>query len=388
MEVPLDEKQAYSEHSGPHMNGRDRNSTIADQLLLWSRFGGIVFAALACVCPVLRAQSSGLLLGFESADMDGYRTVWIYSAAKRANAVSVPDLLVPRNTGFWRIGAYMTSTKSDDPTTLGGVTFPYDEDEKRLWALPANQRHVVTLGKGEVLGDHSGQSCSHLNRDINFVNPSFVAYEQYIGSECGMHPDLELEWKVVSLDRIHGARMSISDLLGPTAEAAFLKALNEATDPNCGTEPKVDTSNWSIVRAKGHWTVRGMAATHRLCDYLIDFAVPVVLPESIIGYDRLPLSWEVLQARIPDLEDALSSPTGDLMLAMTNTELLLYRLEDGKPGALLLHRTRTELGIAKRYWTGDDGRVLMSQWATGHDASAWTAEIQRIAAAEKRPRSK
>jgi hypothetical protein len=54
------------------------------------------------------AQQSGVLIGYAEQTGEGsydYRTMWIIFSANEAHMVAtVPDVIAPRATGFWRFG--------------------------------------------------------------------------------------------------------------------------------------------------------------------------------------------------------------------------------------------------------------------------------------------
>ncbi|MGC2388338.1 MAG: hypothetical protein WA621_02990 [Candidatus Acidiferrum sp.] len=66
-----------------------------------------VFLLLLAGSPV-KCQQAGVLLVYGSPTSDinyEYKTVWVVFSPAEAQIVAiVPDVIVPRSTGFWRIG--------------------------------------------------------------------------------------------------------------------------------------------------------------------------------------------------------------------------------------------------------------------------------------------
>jgi hypothetical protein len=177
------------------------------------------------------------------------------------------------------------------------------------------------------------------------------------GYSCGPHTDYETELRVVPLDQLEGERIPASRFLGPAAPGAIRDRIEHA-------------ERWN-------------ASKSRTCGYGFDFDIGLPLPESVVGYDRLPAAWNLLAHGIVGLCDAFSSPTEDLLIATTEMELRVYRLDHGRLGCMILRRTWTELQLNSR-----EGRnylpVVMAQWATCRDVARWSRELRKIAGRHRR----
>ena len=337
-------------------------------------------AVLISLCPLGLAQDSGLLLGHRTHDSD-YQTLWIYSSGDTVDEVRIPHLLVPRPSGFWRVGVHASLYTAeaeylDDRMETG---------EEHLWALPVGQRPTIALKSGEelVAADRDA-NCFRTSRQIHFVTPSYLWHDVNWSQEC-IHVRGESESRVVSHDQLDGPSTPIDELLGDAGYAAFRKGFMaayrerlawEAKNPanECGQTPEVDKRSWKVHRREGRWVAESWAKTHRVCGYGFEFDIPISLPESLTGHDRLPGAWEELAASIPELWDAFSSPSNNLLIALTAKHLLVYRPLGSDLGAPVLRRSLDELDIQKSTYTPP---IVMARWAVGRHVPRWTDEVRK-----------
>jgi hypothetical protein len=76
----------------------------------------------------------------------------------------------------------------------------------------------------------------------------------------------------------------------------------------------------------------------------------------------------VIARKVPGLRDALSSPSGDLLVALTAESLQVFGVRNGAIGEALL---TVPLATPKE-------SVVMAQWATGQHVERWTRELTAI----------
>lgn len=365
------------------INGRETSVTVRIALLIW-----------VCILAAW-GQSAGALLAARAAEGPGYRTIWIYPNGTAAEIVSVPGLIVPRQSGFWRIGADRIAGRGDERIAPESLNIEYDWFEERLWLEPVNVQHIVKRGPGEVvIREEYVDACSENYQEITFVSPERLAYMDNTAIECGVHPDGNSEWKVIALPDLEGPRISVLDALGETAREPFLQGLTKAAleqgngqEGLCQGPEEVDFGDWAIVRGQGRWIVRGYVWVGRLCGYFGKFDLPLPAPGKFAKDAELPLPWQTLAAQIPRLQDALVSPQGDFLIALTDKEVLVYSLQGGRLGARLAAQTRIALDIEPLAQVGppdDSGKIIMAQWATGRHVQRWTRQIQALKAAERR----
>jgi hypothetical protein len=346
------------------------------------RYGArLLLAAGLALTGAMAASPTGVLLGRLVASKFRYQTLWVYDDGREVRIVSAPDLLIPRKQGFWRAGNYYTldiGPEIEGPAPLPGR---YMTEEEHVWALPVRQRPSAALKPEQRLIQPPAKedTCEHTYRPINFVSTTHIWYETRSGYECGIHPDGESEMHVASLDTLETERIDISAMLGETGVDAFRRAIVTAfeearKEAGFECEPIQDLANWTIVRGPGRWMAAGWATTHRLCGYGLSLEIPVSLPQTLTGHDRLLKPWGELRAEIPDLIDAFSSPQDTLLVAITKEAILAYRPASGKLGPPVLRyplRWRPD---------GDLGdKIVMAQWATGvQNVARWTNQVNSL----------
>ena len=315
---------------------------------------------------------SGLLLGQRTADESRYHTLWIYDAGQQIRIVVVPDLLLPRENGFWRIGGYRTleTLQTDEELDFPRQNEKFTIEESDIWLAPLRQTPSIVLTPNQELTTHHlDWPCESTDREITFVNPTHIWYRADSDVACGVHPDRYIKLYAAPLESLL-TRLKISQILGESGVEAYHQAVAAAwrkanKEAGFECEPTEDPSNWNIARGRGKWKVTGWADTHRLCGYGLDLEIPIELPPSITGYDRLLKPWTELEAEIPGLLDAFSSPTNGLLVATTKEAVMVYRPQRAKIGPPVV-----------RYPVLADTAV-MAQWAVGaRSVARWTKEVE------------
>jgi hypothetical protein len=85
-------------------------------------------------------------------------------------------------------------------------------------------------------------------------------------------------------------------------------------------------------------------------------------PRSLVGHDLLSPSFASIKAVLPDVKDAVSSPRGDLLVALTSDSLFVFNVEQGR-----LSKPVLRLPIS--------GRIVMAQWAIDRFVPLWSAHL-------------
>ncbi|HET9709767.1 MAG TPA: hypothetical protein VFP39_15815 [Gemmatimonadales bacterium] len=340
-----------------------------------------LLAGLLAAVPA-RAHQAGLLLGYVTQSGTGrpeYRTMWLVLSPTEAHEVAdVPDIVVPRATGFWRVGT----------TVLCGK----DGTHEVVWQTPIGRAPVVagtpcsapdTSGLDTALASESAAAdtsgCSADEARILFVSPTDIA-DQYETKQTESCEPRGGHWQdsneVRSFD---GDRVSLHDLLGSAAAQAYALAITrgyqEVTqEANC---PPLDTSafdleSWGIKHSRGGWHAIAMDnAVGGECEY--EHAIDPPLPPRVTGDASLIGSWTALGRAIPGLTDYFTAPSGGFVVGVTARpapgiprELVAYTATAGTPQ----HRLLAVPFPAQA--------IVMAQWAMGRHVAAWTSAIEGI----------
>ncbi|WP_243121082.1 hypothetical protein [Clostridium autoethanogenum] len=293
-------------------------------------------------------SKSGLLLGLKCIDETGlgynYRTLWISSSyGKIMPIVNIKDLVVPRKSGFWKVGV------------------------KKVWEKGVKKDIVW----GETLGNNKTsrikyRSISGISSEILFVGEEYISMDdkKVYNDDDGDQRFERGDFSVLPLDNFDGNKMDFSKAFGDDAGSRlkysadlYLKKVN--LSKNKIDENKLQT-NWSVDRRSGRWMLRGRIPYG---DFDVMYAAPTILTD----YDDLYPSFDVIKKDIPDAVDAYTSPNRDFIVVLTETELKIYSLNNKKIGKL-----------DKEFDLKNGETAVMSQWSLGSYVDEWNKLIKNM----------
>ena len=390
---------------------------------LKAALAALVFLWATCG-PAAWAQS-GLLLGLGRPCLKWpcettYRTLWIAPHGGTVQIVELPDLIVPRRVGFWRLGVRTYC----DPNGLEdheGNEAPWPRDA--WFAGPVRQRPVVY---GLVpCPAHARDSCAGDSIAVTFVNGEYVSLEERETSECGMQSDASGTWTVRRLgDHLasphaysaiegQGARneyerraahalmensQGMRDAGAPLGEShteedreirkSYPKwssmteeekaTAMQAVDDGCF--PKHNDGEWYVERNRGRWVAYGAFDTHRLCGVYVRFELPS--PAALAGPATKPISLNAIGKQVPDAYDAFWLPNPEMVVVLVGLSQL-------GPGFTFPSRSSLEVFSPRGKDFGkpivtmslmDFEGPVMAESATGSNVARWTTELTKIKA--------
>ena len=338
---------------------------------LKAALAAVVF--LSATCGSAAWAQSGLLLGLGRPCLEGrcetvYRTLWITPRGGTVQIVELPDLIVPRRVGFWRLGV-RTYCDPNGLTDLGGDDEPWPRDA--WFAGPVRDRPVVA-GLVPCPAHVQEDSCASDIITLTFVNGEYISLEDREVTECGVHPDGSGTWTVRRLgDRgasalaysaIEGdgtsgesARRAAHALMendqgmmrdagavlgeGDTEEDREIRksypkwssmtevekvAAMQAVDDGCF--PKHNDGEWYIERNQGRWVAYGAFDTHRLCGVYVHFELP--FPAALAEPAAMPISLDAIRKQVPDAYDAFWLPNRELVVVLVGLSKLVLNCVD------------------------------------------------------------
>jgi hypothetical protein len=341
-----------------------------------------------------------------------YETLWIVRDASGARiAATLPDIIVPRKTGFWRIGVAHTChvtppsyASPKGPGTLGTEDIAYsvpveqgptvqlsDADSKRCDAATAERVFAddYRLYAGDSptpLDPNAPSQCGWQNIWFSSVLPDMisVSYHQGLSENCDprggntfhktwtQSPDDPLSamnpaenYKFIPFERIFGAE----------GRRAWNRAVTSGNSclADAPAESLDDQTGWSLVHFSGKWMAYAFTQQGRDC--AAGGYVKVSVPRSLTHAAPLPFPWMELEKQVPNVLDAYVSPGTALVLAVVSkndphptgsqvASLALYDLSENKLGAKLLDIP--------------PGEVVMAEWATGRFVQSWTDSLGAV----------
>jgi len=242
---------------------------------------------LSLFIPHATAQAA-VLIGLHIDDLDqangqprpSYRTFLITFRDGRAQLVAdLPDLIVPRKDGFWRVG-----------TLHKGPTGKYQAQEF-VYATPARS---VPHAVGEYHPPNPDWSCSETDQATEFVNTDLLSVSYFTEPACSL--EVEYQHGTYKLDPL-GKELDITSVLGTSAWDAEKKADAQAKSDhafsdlsNCEGVSRVDSWNWGIERssrlprseAKAWGLVSDYTSPH-VCGDGGTYEIKFPIPESLTG---------------------------------------------------------------------------------------------------------
>jgi len=366
--------------------------------------------------PLICAQESsvGLLLArvsharpaeiLESPSVVQYETLWVVRDASGAHiAVTLPDVIVPRKTGFWRLG--IAHTCQLDPPSLSRPAGPgMISTGDFAYAVPAEHTPVVRVDyNGESkpcdtenarrVFDESFQlyaderpdepfQCSWENLWFLTVLPDLVSisYARGNSDNCDSASGHHSRWRnwVQSPDDLLSPHdptqphkhIPFNQIFGDKGEQAWIRAVT--ADPCLAEAPQEeldDRTGWSLHHSDGEWHAQAFAQQGLGCG--VSAYPRVTVPRSLTHGAPLPVPWLALKKQLPAISDAYVSPSGSILVAILSAQnpervvsIALFDFSKNKLGSKLL-----ELPA---------GDVVMTEWATGRFVQSWTDTLTAL----------
>ncbi len=316
------------------------------------------------------APDSGVLIGLDDGTLNPRRllTLWVSSQSGSVSLVQLRGrLLVPRRDGFWWL--------SVDPADTGKVpgAWPVGSERERL---PVQRK---ARKDEETEEDEFGCTERWRGWRIEFVNDTYLALTEESGGSCSGRSSHDFQVRVLRYEpgagTVGGPTVAAPDMLAGVSP----KVMREAAGLTGQEIDPVDPLSWSIQRGRGRWVARGARMEGDSVAWRIDFDLPGVLPARAIRNPALRPGWDVVLDSVPDALDAISSPSGDLLVVLTKEEVVAYSPRNGRLGRPALRGANPV----------DPNRStpVMIEWATGPHVSRWDAVMRSALESMSRPRS-
>ncbi|NLM06881.1 MAG: hypothetical protein GX219_08175 [Tissierellia bacterium] len=151
-----------------------------------------------------------------------------------------------------------------------------------------------------------------------------------------------------------GNYVDIKDIFGKSvAELVNINYLKEA-----GEESKFELSNYNfgIRRINGLWKMLARINIMDGTSPYEDLEINMEIPKRIISYNEQSLPWGSIKGAFPDVDDAFSSPEGDILITKQGGQLYVYPVEN----KIIMDRILLRLELPK------GAEVVMSEWITGN----------------------
>jgi hypothetical protein len=359
-----------------------------------SRFSFFITAAAIAtlLCGnVAVAQQTGVLLGYGSPAPDGgwgYQTMWIVFSGEEAKVtVVVPDVVVPRATGFWRVGRSLVCEFEE--------SISRDGNREVLWTSPIEKTpapKVAPSCKNHRAGDEAdggdaaeGENsnnvvlCSKETARLLYVSPAIFSQQFDSWDGCDARGGRDQ-----SRDEVRhfedSAPLSMADFFGERTTAAYSKALEQgfaenSKEYNCPDleADEYNLKSWQVVHVRGAWHAAA-AMDSIMGECAFQYPTALVLPKSVTGEVSKAALWPAMAKAVPHLSDFYFSPLGDYALVLMSPKnfeyhLYAYSAKNGELGKML----------AEIPWENTNSHpIVMAQWSAGKYVAQWTEVLQKI----------
>ena len=299
-----------------------------------------------------------------------YRTLLItFRDGKAQLAADLPDLIVPRKDGFWRVGGL----HKGPPGKYGAQEF--------IYAVPARS---VPHAVGEYHPDNPDWgTCAETDQaTIEFVNPDLLSVSYFTQPACSLEE--EHHHGTYKLDELE-KELDITAVLGAAAWDAEKKSdasakADKDISPDCVGVSKPDPTNWGIERynrAPGNlakvWVLVGDFDAPHVClggdTYEMKFPVPESLTGPTYHADTLTSLLQSKVAKDNNLvpNETLLAPAGDFLVDLSyGARVFAIKQQGIEPKPVLPPSTNLE------------SNVVMVQWALRKHVREWESELQSL----------
>jgi hypothetical protein len=337
---------------------------------------------LSALCAPSAFAQSGVLIGVSTPA--GYETLWVVRDASQPLRATIPELLVPRPDGWWRLGI----------TPICSTGGPEGQWMEVLWRVRADSTPLISeicheLPRGELplpiyvedsaAADSARKElvrCSWSKIRINFVSPDYLAVGEQSGQteECEprggrwyasyyvsrFNGDSSLALAELSSSRVDSiGRMALSTAAKELAKDELCASIAEGFDSGEAVEIG---GAWYPSRFGGRW-LPVLVEQLGVGDCQLHPVVDIALDVRLTGHDALRPSWAALSKQIQGLTDGFSSPNGDMVIVRATDSLFVYL------------GGREKLGRRVGAVPFGGREIVMLQWATGRNVARWDREI-------------
>jgi hypothetical protein len=338
-----------------------------------------------------------------------YETLWIVRDAAGARiTATLPDIIVPRKTGFWRLGiqhaCQFRAPEKGDPTSRGNISTtdlayaaPTDKSPILVIQYPlcdseTNKRVFDDAYDSEPSNDlppkpDAPSECGWYNVWFESVLPDLISVGSFTGQSESCEPrggHLYSDFWVQSPDspiQLYSGetpKIPFEQRFGAAGDRAYIKALSGSgpDGDSCVSDTPSENlprTGWSLKHGQGEWYTSAFVQPSGFC---VASGIPkVIVPRSLTHAVPLPVPWSALKKQLPDLADAYVSPGGSVLLSLQSKQdpnshviqilsVALFDFSGNRLGPKLLELPPTDL--------------VMVEWATGRFISSWTDSLTAL----------
>lgn len=340
---------------------------------------------------VLKGETTGMLIGLRTDhedDTSTYRELWFVMENGSLKYKGESDsLLVPTEEGLIKI----VPMQYKDPTLwynaeinyLAAVVLPEDES-----VYQKEFKSYEELQLGSIYEDNRSTKILYLNRELAVlkISSNYALKGARAGGSYSVKTDVYVkklkgfndDENKVSISEIFGTAMNeevdkIKEMTISTDEliewnkeyfysdfvsSMFIDSIKNATD---------DLS-WGIMRNNRIWNVfiakkwKGLDFNIYCTNYVPYF---VQVPDnSIVTNNELSLEWDIIKSKIPEAEDAISSPEKGILAVFCPDSLYVY----SNPSKSM-NKPKFKIKL------NENETLIMSEWISEEELEKWDEQL-------------
>jgi hypothetical protein len=316
---------------------------------------------------------------------EGYATLVLHAHEGRADLVDVlPYLAVPQPAGFLYIGESSVSVHLPPDPKLElepGTPMPRDYDATALWRTPNPKR----------IGELATELRARLKADQSWGKEDTTQLV-FVTSRALCRIATQTEVTGGALWFFGGMTHAFEALSGPPIDSRLSRWVNETemqafanqafADDGAAEPPHVDIRqtyedpwgrniDWKedptlcLTHRLGSVWVSGTVVRSGNSARSFSVEIPVMEAPATLAPGNMPSNWAALQAAFPEAQDAIVSPSHDL--------LLLLSQRSSSSLELVVWDTIRQKESSRHPWVG---RIVMTEWAVGAAGQRWIRTLR------------
>ncbi|GAA0181837.1 hypothetical protein SH2C18_43110 [Clostridium sediminicola] len=345
-------------------------------------------------------QKSGLLLGISresESDMfsssNKYRTLWIYQSDGEIKVNLINDeIIAPCGDEFYSVSKHKCKYEKlnewvrEKKDFLDYLDYEYYFNFNKIVVRKLGQDTNTELSKEELKNKAEKEEwpINLLNEEILYIGNKYICIkgDNFItGGGTYKNQDYYINFfelndtkkEVKFTDIIDEIPQDKINKLKEEKSKVLIEEKVENGELYYEEKQLVDDRYIAVRRENGTLVTQmpliteskhyGNGSMHRIEKKYLN--IEVNLPESIKNHEKLSLSWGNIKSYYPSVRDAVSSPSGNMLVILTDKKMLIFSGEDYD-----LNSPNYEITIDLKE------KIIMNQWATGNYVKEWTKTIE------------
>jgi hypothetical protein len=321
---------------------------------------------------------SALLIGFrlDTRDPvhDSASTAWSYSQYRslliapyegKISLIAEGDgLLVPYGQQFWLMQAPIRRTTSDAYQTL--TSYPAGSGDAPILPEITDDPDTTVQHTQRIL--YAGNDYVSIEETEKLQSSKTSSHHSHVW--VGRLEQFSQFRTLSPPDKPFEDHISLSSVFGTKGDQAVNMTRLLSSQADGYPENKLSGDHWAIVREKTKWVPKielSVDASVSADQPYKLLPLALELPNTVVSYDELCCEWSEIRKVVPDATDALSSPTEDIMVVLTENRLSVHLVIDGRIGA------EPQLRIDLQ----PNEQLVMAEWATSTYIPSWIDAAER-----------